>query len=144
MVMEDWRCLVLNGPESTRREYLNGVVCHDCDAKQGELHDFGCDSEWCPVCMNRTGQEVQALFCTHCYDESGPTDWFKDYPHRIRFWLFLDLVSCFRCGMAYPEIFSVSDQEWERVVPASHRKGQLCRECFDDMKRALDAAKEGG
>lgn len=24
--------------------------CHDCNAKHGEVHHYGCDAERCPVC----------------------------------------------------------------------------------------------
>lgn len=35
-------------------DYIRGDtgigVCHDCGAKEGELHEYGCDMEECPVC----------------------------------------------------------------------------------------------
>lgn len=28
-------------------------TCHDCGVKDNELHSFGCDSEYCPLCENQ-------------------------------------------------------------------------------------------
>lgn len=41
-------------------EEFNKLPCHDCGAKQGELHHPGCDSEECPRC----GGQYFACKCT--------------------------------------------------------------------------------
>lgn len=40
-------------------DYLKKQDCHDCNAKPGELHDPGCDTEQCPACGG------QAISCGH-------------------------------------------------------------------------------
>jgi hypothetical protein len=42
----------------------NYGMCHDCGAKYGEIHDYGCDMEECPVCHG------QFMGCTEkCIDK---------------------------------------------------------------------------
>lgn len=40
-------------PVGGHGDFLEGVPdgrCHDCNAKFGEMHHWGCDAERCPVC----------------------------------------------------------------------------------------------
>ncbi len=49
-------CKKFSVPEKTEK-----MDCHDCDAKPGEPHDDGCDTEWCTSCG---GQRM----CCDCED----------------------------------------------------------------------------
>jgi hypothetical protein len=47
------KTIVIKGIDYKRsREHFNepGGRCHDCGAKHGKLHHFGCDEERCPQC----------------------------------------------------------------------------------------------
>jgi hypothetical protein len=47
---------------------------------------------------------------------------------------------CVRCGMLWPEMFSVPDEEWEHYVQVDQRQQMLCRPCYDTIKRLIDEA----
>ena len=42
-----------------KRNVCDTDVCHDCNAGNGKIHHFGCDSEYCPQC----GQQVIGCDC---------------------------------------------------------------------------------
>lgn len=41
---------IKNGGVGDWGEGQPDCVCHDCNAKHGEYHHYGCDAERCPVC----------------------------------------------------------------------------------------------
>lgn len=41
---------------------------------------------------------------------------------------------CMRCGELDPPQFQVMKREWEYNVSPSHRKGVLCRRCYDEIE----------
>jgi len=41
------------------------AICHDCGAKEGQLHELGCDMERCPFCGG------QLISCSCQYKELG-------------------------------------------------------------------------
>ena len=46
---------------------------------------------------------------------------------------------CARCGALGPEFFRVPDSEWKRYIQIDMRDQVICRPCFDDIKRLIDA-----
>jgi len=46
---------------------------------------------------------------------------------------------CARCGVLWPEFFRVPDGEWERYIQIDMRNQVICRPCFDEIKRLIDA-----
>jgi len=45
---------------------------------------------------------------------------------------------CCKCGMLWPEMFSVSTEEWEKYVMIRERDKMLCRPCYDQIKEWID------
>jgi hypothetical protein len=97
------------------------AICHDCGVKEGQLHLSGCDMESCPHCGG------QLISC----DCSEP-----DRDRRIPFIVYPNL--CARCGMLWPEMFNVPNEEWRRYVEPAMRKEMLCRPCYDRIKQWID------
>lgn len=65
-------------PHKTEKE-----VCHDCGAKELELHKDGCDMEECRICGSQ-------LITCHCYlrffgieDDKLETDWKYIYSNHL-------------------------------------------------------------
>ena len=51
---------------------------------------------------------------------------------RVPFILYPNM--CAKCGKLWPEMFSVSDQEWDRHVERGQRDKMLCKRCYDQIK----------
>ncbi len=95
------------------------TICPDCGVKEGEIHLWSCDMEVCPKCGG------QLLGCG-CFKDS------KELPFRIPF--ILIPIMCELCGTLWPELFSVSDEEWTKyVIPPLQRK-VLCKKCYADLE----------
>lgn len=56
---------------------------------------------------------------------------------RVPFILYPNI--CRRCGELWPDMFRVSDEEWERYVEIAERGEMLCRSCYDQIKGYVDA-----
>lgn len=46
---------------------------------------------------------------------------------------------CARCGVKWPEMFRVSDEEWARYIEPAERNKMLCRPCWDEIVALIDA-----
>lgn len=132
-------------------------TCHDCGAKEGQIHEYGCDMEDCPFC----GGQLLSCDCSYTnlgfviddnlpfsglpeniYNE-GLTDelWDKwviilEKKGRIPYIVYPNL--CVRCGKLWPDMFRLSDEEWKRYVAPRHRDEMLCLECYNHIKHLID------
>jgi hypothetical protein len=117
--------------------------CHDCGVVEGELHELGCDMEWCPFCGR------QLIFCGCCHDllktddeltEEQEEQWWRFLMERGRVPFIVYPNMCARCGALWPEMFNVPDEEWNRYVEIQHRKEMLCKSCYDQIRIWIDNA----
>lgn len=107
-----------------------GYICHDCGAWEGQIHHWGCDMEECPKCGR------QLISCDCQLSEQQATNLGR-VPHIV--WPNL----CARCGELWPDMFMVPDREWKRYVPKSKRGKMLCRRCYDEIRKLVDAGDKG-
>lgn len=153
------------------------ATCHDCGAKEGEIHQRGCDMERCPFC----GGQLITCSCSYIklgfdykdftkeiYQPGNFQEQFKEfeklYPYaglpkeiyenglpkdlqekwekilkekgRVPYIQYPNL--CRKCGMLWPEMFNVSDEEWKKYVRIGEREEMLCRPCYDQIKQWID------
>lgn len=136
-------------------------TCHDCAVKEGEIHEYGCDMERCPFC----GGQLITCDCIykHFYPNfnpksrnSGlPEDVYEEGPPQSVADAWLKLLEqkgrvpyirwpniCGRCGKLWPEMFFVSDEEWNRYVQIDQREQLLCRPCYDKIKKLIDGRQK--
>lgn len=134
-------------------------ICHDCGAKEGQIHEYGCDMERCPFCGG------QLISCDCCYEKLGIKnklkyteetcflpeevynnglsdsqwdEWTKILEKKGRVPYILYPNHCHRCGKLWPEMFRVSDEEWQKYVALEAQNEMLCRECYDSIKALID------
>lgn len=95
-----------------------------------------CHVEQCPVCGR------QAITCyKHCFYPSGnPRPLMLDDSQRLPFMEFPGI--CVRCGQLWPDIYMVSDEDWEKVVPPAERDGMLCWDCYKFLAELVDVVPE--
>lgn len=136
-------------------------ICHDCGVEEGELHDFGCDSERCPFCGG------QLISCSCKYTRQGfEYDWNKEpycgLPKEIfsnglppelkekweemvikkgRFPFIFYPNVCVKCGLLMPELFHVLTDEWNHYIEPGERNKVICWDCYDFIKRITDENK---
>jgi len=96
--------------------------CGDCLAKEGELHEIGCDMERCIKCGN---QKIQ---CSCGYEiEREP--------------YFDTCFCCERCGEKMPKLFGMDTNKWEQICGVIYSYNcVLCLDCvkFIAKKRVID------
>lgn len=132
----------------------NEQKCRDCGVLEGGIHEHGCDNEACPECGG------QLIACDCCYEflkvdvspgtwayNNGLTDeqeelYIAELNRLGRTPYFLLPNLCMRCGAKWPEMFKVTDEEWQSVVAPRNHRGMLCRPCFDEMRALLKSARE--
>lgn len=147
--------------------------CHDCWAKEGELHTPGCDMERCPFC----GGQLISCECRykHLYaDCFKPQTWnyqlhkFEGHPTnglpeevydnglppevlkvweqmleqkgRVPYIIYPNI--CVKCGIHYPEMFRVKDEEWIETVQVEYRDEMLCRPCYDRIRKVTGKGRK--
>jgi hypothetical protein len=117
--------------------------CGDCGVLEGELHELGCDMEWCPFCG------YQLISCDCCYNLLKVDDWLTKEQQeqwkrllidkgRVPFVVYPNM--CAKCGVLWPEMFKVPDEEWNRYVEIQQRDKMLCKSCYDQIRTWIDNA----
>jgi hypothetical protein len=120
------------------------AICHDCGAKEGELHQGGCDMEICPFCGN------QLITCNCCYKKLGidvregtwayfhglTGEQSEKWDAMLRKKGLIPYVQipliCAMCGALWPEMFMTDD--WETYVIPPLQDKILCISCYNKMK----------
>lgn len=123
--------------------------CRDCGCREGEIHYIlGCDLERCPFC----GRQLSMCGCVYkiLRIHLDPGEFVRDLtPEQESSWArILEAKGripyikwpnvCARCGVLWPELFSVPNEEWERYVEPAQRDKILCRTCYDEVKYLID------
>jgi len=129
----------------------NEIKCHDCGAKEGEIHSPGCDMQTCPFCR------TQLITCGCCYkllniDVSKGT-W--AYSHGLtdeqskKFEELLEEkgkipyvripVLCVMCGKntTHDELHEamIPDADWDKYIIPTLQLKVLCKSCIDKQKQ---------
>lgn len=48
---------------------------------------------------------------------------------------------CRRCGEIWPDMFKVTDADWEKYVEIAQRGEMLCLGCFEQIKGYIDESR---
>lgn len=135
---------------------MEKAECHDCGAKEGELHDYGCDMERCPFC----GGQIITCICKYRmlgYDYDGnekycglpkevyenglgeekEKEWMKALQGVRIPWIEYPNV-CVKCGKLWPDMFNVPDQEWKHYIEKGEQNKMLCNGCYKFIKNCID------
>jgi len=136
--------------------------CHDCGVEEGQVHQYGCDMERCPFCGR------QLISCSCMYEKLGLVDkkkctsetsylppkvyseglsdeqekqWIKilEAAGRVPYIMYPNM--CARCGQLWPNVFKISDEEWNTYVERSQRHKILCKKCYNKIKQLIDKHK---
>lgn len=119
--------------------------CPECFVAEGQLHIEGCAVEECPLCggqlidckcsagVSATDKTMVATY----YPETTSNYPYRNAAKRVPF-LYFPRV-CMKCGKVNPRIFIVPDEEWAKYVPTSIRGLHLCRKCYNEIKKVIDA-----
>ena len=127
-------------------------VCNHCGVKEGEIHEYGCDSEKCPFCG------FQLLSCDCIYehlnldlddeiiDKEGPTNehikqWIRILDEKGRVPFIYYPTICVKCGKINPTFFQVDTEEWKRYIEPQMQDKIICKDCFEWIKEQITAAK---
>jgi uncharacterized protein YbaR (Trm112 family) len=108
------------------------TICHDCNAKEGELHKENCDMEICPKCKG------QLLSCDcNVKDISIDEKFFKIGRKAFKREPYLNYpVICAKCGELYPVFFNVSTKEWKKTIGITFKDDDvLCKSCFKLIRK---------
>ena len=140
----------------------NRPVCHDCKVREGEFHKPGCDMERCPFCGGQLfvcncALEKLGLFDKEKYGpdtdhlppdiyENGLTDELAArWEAILRDKGLIPFIEwptvCAKCGMLWPALFKVPDEEWQHYIQPDKRRTVVCRTCYDYIKTMVDAAE---
>lgn len=138
------------------------ATCGDCGVQEGELHHLGCDMERCPFCG------LQLISCDCCYEQLGLFDaamydastshlppeiyhdglsdrqaeqWEAMLHAKGRIPFILYPIVCAKCGVLWPRLFMVPDEEWEYYIQPDMRQTVICAECYSYIKQLIDETK---
>ncbi len=101
----------------------------DCDVKEGELHELGCDMERCSICGG------QFISCDCNYDEKLKRKASEGMAPRKRVPFICFPLICDYCGELWPELFM--DDEWKDILPEIYWEKLLCLDCWKYIKELL-------
>lgn len=135
----------------------------ECKIKEGQLHEWGCQWEYCPFCY------VQVIAGCDCAYEllnlkshrhppefehlpektykNGLTDeqeekWFKLCVEKGRIPFLHKPQLCARCGCQWPDLFVVQDVVWRYYTHPFFHEEMLCLACFNHIRRQVDRHNE--
>lgn len=92
------------------------MICGDCLAQEGEIHEEGCDQEKCLKC----GKQKLQCYCGYNI---------KREPH------FSSVYCCQRCGEIMSEMKMISDEEWKFICGVTYSLDCiLCINCMEFIK----------
>ena len=128
--------------------------CHDCETQEGDLHVLNCDFERCPFC----GHQLISCECRYTqlgfdmnklpadiYEQGLPKEleekWELILNKKGRVPYIIYPVVCVVCGALWPNLFDVSDEEWEKYIEPAQREKVICQPCYNAIKSKIDTAR---
>lgn len=129
-------------------------TCHDCDVKEGQIHQFGCDMERCPFCGNQLitcgcvykklniDVSVGTWTYKHGLTKKQRNKWLQIITKKGRVPYILWPWVCARCGKLWPDEFHTD--EWTKYIQKRERHQILCEKCFNEIKMLIDVGKLKG
>lgn len=126
------------------------MACHDCLVGEGQVHEFNCDMEKCPFCGWQLIScdcvyEKLSLDCSkgswtykHGLTHNQEEQWLEILERKGRVPYIVYPNMCGRCGKLWPDMFSVSDEEWKKYVQIDARRFMLCEPCWEEIKTLID------
>lgn len=130
--------------------YPNYVSLHDAPPARSALtpderaHANACRAENCTQCAafeaggKTSGLPVRVYFDGLPDDEQTKWERMLEVKGRIPWICYPNL--CSRCGVLWPDMFRVSDREWEKYVEPRMRHFMLCEECYTWIQQRIDEA----
>ena len=136
-------------------EAFKRARCHDCNCKEGELHEYGCDMERCPFC----GGQLISCDCSlklngykldskkkyfglpkDVYENGLPEEQHKKYIRILqkkgRIPHIFYPICCRRCLVVAPKFFHADD--WLKVIPKEFQDKILCKRCYNKIKEWMN------
>lgn len=113
-------------------------TCGKCGVAEGKLHELGCGLERCRQCG---GQFILCECATQYFNPTGEQE--KEWLARVEMlggrvpYIDWPLV-CARCGMLWPDLFRVPDEEWAHYIEIEHRHDIVCIDCYGFIKSLID------
>jgi hypothetical protein len=122
---------------------MRKYTCHDCGAKEGELHQTGCDMERCPFC----GGQLISCDCvykllnidnskgTWAYEHGLTNEQSQQWDKLLKAKGLIPYIvvplRCKICGEEWPNFFGVEDDIWKKYVIPELQHEILCKPCYN-------------
>ena len=131
----------------------------ECEAREGELHNWYCRKEHCPFCNLRFGLGCDCVYvllglqsrnnspetnhltediCNEGLSNEQQEGWFRLCTQRGRI-PFIDAPQmCGRCGCLCPKFFMVQDSVWFYYTNPDLKDKIICFDCFQHIRQCVD------